>query len=86
MILVMGLSGTMEDWTPFVDEVSKDRVVVVFDNRGIGESFLPDGTPDDGPLTIDMMADDTIALAKHLKWNRIILAGWSRSQDRRVHF
>ncbi|CAG8805706.1 4767_t:CDS:2, partial [Dentiscutata erythropus] len=44
---------------------------IVFDNRGIGESTVAS----DDPITIELMAQDTIRLIKHLGINRFNLLG-----------
>ncbi|CAG8652883.1 12792_t:CDS:2, partial [Gigaspora rosea] len=47
---------------------------IIFDNRGMGESNVV--SPYD-PISIDLMAQDTIALVKHLGFKRFNLLGWS---------
>ncbi len=73
LILIMGYSGTMEDWDPrFVDALAADHRVVIFDNAGIGlTKRLP------APLTIDAMADQTSALIGALGLRRPDVLGWS---------
>ncbi|KAF0359847.1 3-oxoadipate enol-lactone hydrolase [Gigaspora margarita] len=50
------------------------KEVIVFDNRGIGESSVVSSYD---PISIDLMAEDTIALIRHLKIKRLNLLGWS---------
>jgi pimeloyl-ACP methyl ester carboxylesterase len=73
LVLIMGYSGTMEDWDPrFVDALAADHRVVIFDNAGIGATK---GLP--APLTIDAMADQTSALIDALGLRRPDVLGWS---------
>ena len=72
LVMVMGLSGVKEDWAPLAEALAKNRPVLVFDNRGIGESEIPEG-----PYTIQEMAEDTLALIQHLGWSTVQLMGIS---------
>ncbi|CAG8753204.1 2291_t:CDS:2, partial [Gigaspora margarita] len=47
---------------------------IIFDNRGMGESSVV--SPYD-PISLDLMAQDTIELIKHLGIKRFNLLGWS---------
>jgi pimeloyl-ACP methyl ester carboxylesterase len=49
-----------------------DFQVAVFDNRGVGYSSTPQG-----PYTMSMMADDTLAVADALGWATFHLVGVS---------
>lgn len=74
VVLVMGLSGTMDAWSPsFVDALAAGgHRVVTFDNEGIGRTTLGRGT-----LTIRRMADDTASLIRALHLRRATVLGWS---------
>jgi pimeloyl-ACP methyl ester carboxylesterase len=73
LVMIMGLSGTMDAWPPsFIDALARKRRVITFDNAGIGRSTL--GSP---PLTISKMADSTAALMRTLKLKRADVLGWS---------
>jgi pimeloyl-ACP methyl ester carboxylesterase len=73
LVLIMGLSGTMDSWKPaFVDELAKHRRVITFDNEGIRKTTLGKGT-----LSIRRMADDTASLIRALKLKRADVLGWS---------
>jgi pimeloyl-ACP methyl ester carboxylesterase len=66
LVLIMGLSGTMDAWAPsFVDSLAARRRVIVFDNEGIRQTPLGPGT-----LTIGHMADDAAALIRALRLRR----------------
>jgi pimeloyl-ACP methyl ester carboxylesterase len=73
LVLIMGYAGTMETWEPaFVNALSKQHRVVIFDNAGIGET-----QPLAAPLTIDAMADQTSALISALGLGKPDVLGWS---------
>jgi pimeloyl-ACP methyl ester carboxylesterase len=73
LVLIMGYSGSMDQWEPsFVDALGRTHRVVTFDNAGIGRtSALP------APLTISAMADQTAALIETLHLGRPDVLGWS---------
>ncbi len=73
LLLIMGLGGTMDDWSPsFVDALAARHQVVVFDNAGVGETagIAP-------PLTVTGMADQTSALISALHLSPTSVLGWS---------
>lgn len=74
VVLVMGLSGTMDAWEPaFVDRLATaGHRVITFDNEGIGRSTLGKGR-----LTIARMGDDTASLIRALRLKRADVLGWS---------
>src|SRR5215213_1216667 len=74
VVMIMGLSGTMDAWDPtFVDALAATgHRVILFDNEGIGRTTaLP------GELTIARMADTTAGLIKALELDRPDVMGWS---------
>jgi pimeloyl-ACP methyl ester carboxylesterase len=74
IVMIMGLSGTMDAWDPtFVDALAATgHRVILFDNEGIGKSSARPG-----PLTIARMADNTALLIEALKLDRPDVMGWS---------
>lgn len=72
LVMVMGLSGVKEDWHPLAADLAQNRPVLIFDNRGVGESDVPEG-----PYTIAQMAKDTLALMQHIGWPQSHLMGIS---------
>lgn len=72
LVLIMGWTGVKEDWGVMAERVAKHRPVLVFDNRGMGQSSVPDG-----PYDMDMLAHDTLRLLDHVGWPRAHLAGIS---------
>jgi pimeloyl-ACP methyl ester carboxylesterase len=73
LLLIMGSSGTMDMWSPaFVAALAQNRPVIVFDNRGIGETDDPTGA-----YAFPQLADDTAGLIKALGYDRLDVLGWS---------
>jgi pimeloyl-ACP methyl ester carboxylesterase len=73
LLLVMGLSGSMDDWQPyFVATLAAHHTVVVFDNAGIGRTAALAS-----PLTITAMANQASALISGLRLGRPAVLGWS---------
>ncbi len=72
LLLIMGLGGTMDNWTPsFVNALARHHTVVMFDNAGVGESAPLT------PLTITAMERQTSALISALRLGRPAVLGWS---------
>ncbi|CAG8460500.1 865_t:CDS:2 [Cetraspora pellucida] len=74
LIMIMGFAGTKEIFLGFEEELAKNQTVLIFDNRGIGESTVASY---DDPITIELMAQDTIELIRHLEIKRFNLFGGS---------
>lgn len=73
VLLIMGYSGSMDQWQPaFVDRLALAHRVVVFDNAGIGQTSMPPGV-----LTMSSMADQTAALIAALHLGHPAVLGWS---------
>jgi pimeloyl-ACP methyl ester carboxylesterase len=73
ILLVMGLSGSMDDWQPaFVARLAAEHTVVVFDNAGIGQTAALSS-----PLSITGMASQASALISALGLGRTAVLGWS---------
>ena len=75
LLLLMGQTGTMNLWEYGLVQKLADAGfrVTMFDNRGMGYS-----TDDrSGPLTIGLMARDTVALIGALGLGKPTLVGWS---------
>jgi len=73
LLLIMGYSGTMDLWAPEVlKELALKYQVIIFDNRGMGET-----TASDKEFTIELFADDTRGLLDALGIERAYVLGWS---------
>ena len=57
LLLIHGLGYARWGWEPVVDRLAESHEVVLFDNRGIGESDAPAG-----PYSVRLMAEDAAAV------------------------
>jgi 3-oxoadipate enol-lactonase len=57
LLLIHGLGYARWGWEPVVDSLAEQHEVVLFDNRGIGESGAPDGL-----YSVRMLAEDAVAV------------------------
>jgi pimeloyl-ACP methyl ester carboxylesterase len=74
LIMAMGDTGTMSDWTVnLLGQLGQHYHVTIFDNRGVGYTTDDTSVPD----TIPLMADDTAGLIKALGLRHPTLLGWS---------
>jgi pimeloyl-ACP methyl ester carboxylesterase len=72
LVLITGLSATMNDWSPgFVDSLAASHRVIELDNAGVGQTSAV------APLTITAMATQTSALLTTLHIERASVLGWS---------
>lgn len=73
LLMIMGMAGIMGYWGPeLIERLSSDFRVIVFDNRGMGETSA--GEKD---FTIPEFAMDTKGLMDLLGLDRAHLLGWS---------
>jgi pimeloyl-ACP methyl ester carboxylesterase len=73
IVLIMGYSSTMDMWDPlFLDNLSSKYKVIVFDNRGMGNTTAPPGN-----LSIAQFANDTAGLMTALGIEKADILGWS---------
>ncbi|KAI0797835.1 alpha/beta-hydrolase [Abortiporus biennis] len=65
VVFIMGLNSTSFAWSPQVEYFGRkpEYSVLVFDNRGVGNSGVPRG-----PYTTSGMAEDAIALLDYIGW------------------
>lgn len=57
LLLIQGLGYTADMWRRILPPLAASRRVIVFDNRGVGRSSVPEP-----PWTVEQMADDAIAV------------------------
>jgi len=62
VVLIGGLGSQLQSWATQIPIYSEYFKVIVFDNRGMGKTDKPDIE-----YSIEMMADDTVALVDSLK-------------------
>ena len=74
IILITGVSATMDMWNPLLLEqlASANYRVIIFENRGVGESTV--GTKD---FSISQFANDTLGLLDALGISKADVLGWS---------
>ncbi len=72
LVLINGLTRDHNAWGKMLPELVQDFYVLIFDNRGVGQ------TKDEGsPFTVEMMANDTMTLIETLKWDKPCVVGHS---------
>ncbi len=72
MVLINGLKADHTGWSPVMEELAKNYQVLIFDNRGAGQ------TKDSGKsFTVDVMANDTMTLIKTLELEKPYIIGHS---------
>jgi pimeloyl-ACP methyl ester carboxylesterase len=72
LMMVAGLASDSQSWGPMVEDLARDFLVIVTDNRGVGRS-----TQTGIGITIPAMADDHLALIDHLGMGAVHLLGHS---------
>lgn len=72
VVCIGGLAGNTRAWKETVDALAARHRVILFDNRGTGQSDQPDG-----PYSTELFADDTAALMRSLKVGRAHIIGRS---------
>ncbi|MDF0682360.1 MAG: alpha/beta hydrolase [Candidatus Nitrosocosmicus sp.] len=74
IILITGASSTMDMWNPLLLEalISANYKVIIFENRGVGESTA--GTKE---FSINQFANDTLNFLDALRINKTDVLGWS---------
>jgi len=73
LLLIMGFGSTMDLWSPvLVKRLAERNRVIMFDNRGIGETSTGKET-----FSIERFADDAAALVSALDIEEANILGWS---------
>jgi pimeloyl-ACP methyl ester carboxylesterase len=73
ILLVSGGSADMNAWDPsFINDLSSNHTVIVFDNRGVGNTTI--GSQ---PYTIEQLANDTAGLVDALRIQNANVLGYS---------
>lgn len=73
LVMINGFASTMDTWNPPVlAKLAAFFRVIIFDNRGTGYS-----STSDGPFSIPLFADDTLALMDALQVSRAHILGLS---------
>lgn len=71
LLLVAGLASDSQSWLPVLPLLSSLFTVIIPDNRGVGRSTQ------DCKISIPVMADDCVALLRHLNIEKAHLVGHS---------
>ena len=73
IVLIMGYGSTMDMWDHhFLENLSSKYRVIVFDNRGMGNTTAPPGN-----FSIAQFANDTVGIMSALGIEKADVLGWS---------
>ena len=72
VVFIRGTGADSSRWMPQVNEYKDKYRTLIFDNRGVGKSDSPEG-----PYSVTMMAEDTVALLDALEISTCHLSGLS---------
>lgn len=72
VLLIGGLGDTVESWQHQLDGLADEHRLTAFDNRGAGRTVKPEG-----PMSVEMMADDAAAVLKAYGISSAHVAGFS---------
>lgn len=72
VVLIQGVGVHGDGWRPQVEALASSYRCLTFDNRGLGRS-----APAGAPITVEQMAEDTLALMDALGWDSAHLIGHS---------
>jgi len=72
LVVIEGVGAFGKSPSPLTEILKNHFTILSFDNRGIGAS-----EPAAVPLSIEQMADDTLALMNHLGWHSAHIVGHS---------
>lgn len=61
LVLIAGFACRTNHWDLIIEELAKNFKVLIFDNRGVGQSATPDES-----YTVEQMAHDTLLLMEHV--------------------
>lgn len=71
LMLIAGLASDSQSWLPLIPELSRQFTLILPDNRGVGRSSQ------ECEISVSLMAEDCIALLRHLNLPRAALLGHS---------
>ena len=73
LLMIMGYGSTMDIWPgDLISKMSEDYQVIIFDNRGMGETTT--GTKE---FSIELFAEDSAGLLDALQISKANVVGWS---------
>jgi pimeloyl-ACP methyl ester carboxylesterase len=73
IVLIHGYGGSMDIWDPtLLNDLAQNRTVIVFNNRGVGNTTLGEKN-----YSIEQLAEDTAGLLDVLGIKSVNVLGWS---------
>lgn len=72
LLMIAGLASDSQSWAPVVPLLSSGHKLFLPDNRAVGRT-----RPEDTPTSIDLMAEDCVALLDALELDRVAVLGHS---------
>jgi 3-oxoadipate enol-lactonase len=72
IVMINGLGASAHDWGPTAERLATRARVIIFDNRGAGQSTAPNV-----PFTLEQLADDTAAVFAAYGFESANLVGYS---------
>ncbi|KAG0027561.1 hypothetical protein BGZ81_005487 [Podila clonocystis] len=73
LVIISGLGQVQSDWHDVVGHFANERLVLTFDNRGLGESSVLNTSS----ITRENMAEDVFLLLQLFQWKSVNLVGIS---------
>ena len=78
LLLLHGNPQTHAMWHLVAPRLAENFTVVATDLRGYGDSSKPESTPDHTPYSKRVMAEDQVAVMRHLGFERFFVCGHDR--------
>lgn len=72
VLFIQGIGVAGSGWRPQTEALQDSFTCLTFDNRGLGAS-----APCNGPITVEAMAEDALALMDHMTWESAHVVGHS---------
>lgn len=72
IVMINGLGASAHDWGSTAERLATRARVIIFDNRGAGQSAAPNA-----PFTLEQLADDTAAVLAAYGLESVNLVGYS---------
>ncbi|KII89084.1 hypothetical protein PLICRDRAFT_40727 [Plicaturopsis crispa FD-325 SS-3] len=76
LVLVCGMTSRRNDWDRLSSALSRQRPILLYDHRGIGDSAYSTPSGDD-EISLESLAKDLVFLIASLKWEEVAICGWS---------
>ncbi|KII89085.1 hypothetical protein PLICRDRAFT_595483 [Plicaturopsis crispa FD-325 SS-3] len=76
LVLVCGMTSRRNDWDRLSSALSRQRPILLYDHRGMGDSTYSTPSGDD-EVSMESLAKDLVFLIGSLKWKEVAICGWS---------